>query len=101
MDLKPAGLGLALLLAAVPSPASARPATYAMSCASAAGLVARHGGIVLDTSPTTFDRYVSDLRFCMPGQALRPEWVRSRDVRQCFIGYTCYDPDRGSWRWGW
>ncbi len=81
-------------------PAQARPASYKMACASAAGMVARQGGVVMDTSATTFDRYVSSLRFCMPGQALKPEWVPARDTPQCFVGYTCIDPDRGYYRWG-
>ena len=72
-----------------------------MTCDQAARLVARAGGIVLDTSATTFDRYVSDLRFCMPQQALRPAFEPTRDNPQCFIGYTCYDPAKGDWRWGW
>lgn len=89
---------LAALCAA--APASARPASYKMSCNSAQNLVARHGAVVMDTSPTTFDRYVANLNFCMPGEALKPQWVQSRDTPQCFIGYTCIVPDRGWYRWG-
>ncbi|OYX14805.1 MAG: hypothetical protein B7Z15_02735, partial [Rhizobiales bacterium 32-66-8] len=91
-------LALSCTLATVP--AHARPASYALSCAAASGLVARQGAVVMDTSRTTFDRYVRDVRFCMPGQALRPQWVQARDTPQCFIGYTCFDPDRGFMRWG-
>lgn len=90
-------LGFILALAAVPA-ASARPASYKMSCAATAGLVQSRGAALLDTSPTTFDRYVRDITFCMRGEALRPEWVRTRDNPQCFVGYTCYEPERG-WRW--
>ncbi|MFG1423702.1 hypothetical protein [Roseixanthobacter liquoris] len=90
-------LGFLLVLAAVP-PASARPASYKMSCAATAGLVQNRGAALLDTSPTTFDRYVRDITFCMPGEALRPEWVRTRDNPQCFVGYTCFEPERGR-RW--
>lgn len=89
---------LAALCAALP--ADARPASYKMACTSAAGLVARQGGVVMDTSPTTFDRYVANVRFCMPGQVLKPEWVRARDTPQCFVGYTCIEPERGWYRWG-
>jgi len=84
---------------AAPS-ALARPASYNMSCNAASALVARQGAVVMDTSRTTFDRYVRDVRFCMPGQALRPQWVQARDTPQCFVGYTCFDPDRGFMRWG-
>ncbi|MFG1463290.1 hypothetical protein V5F77_10330 [Xanthobacter sp. DSM 24535] len=90
-------LSLMLLCAGI-SAAAARPASYTMACASVAGLVNSRGAVLLSTSPTTFDRYVRDITFCMPGEALRPQWVRSRDNPQCFIGYTCYEPERG-WRW--
>ncbi|MFG1395497.1 hypothetical protein [Roseixanthobacter pseudopolyaromaticivorans] len=93
------GLSLLLLCAGV-SAACARPASYKMSCAATAGLVQSRGAALLDTSPTTFDRYVRDITFCMPGEALRPEWVRTRDNPQCFVGYTCYEPERDR-RWGW
>lgn len=92
--------GVALILGLNVLPAVARPATYRMTCASAQRLVQQQGGVVLDTSPTTFDRYVADVRFCMPQQALRPQWVPAKDNPQCFIGYTCIDPELGWRRWG-
>lgn len=92
--------GVALILGLDILPAAARPATYRMTCASAQRLVQQQGGVVLDTSPTTFDRYVADVRFCMPQQALRPQWVPAKDNPQCFIGYTCIDPELGWRRWG-
>lgn len=91
---------LGLVLAAAPVAAQARPASYRMSCGAVQALVNRQGAVVMDTSPTTFDRYVATLRFCMPGQALKPQWVPARDNPQCFAGYTCIDPDRGFYRWG-
>lgn len=91
---------LSVILVVVAHPALARPASYKMTCAAVQALVGRQGGVVMDTSPTTFDRYVSTLRFCMPGQALKPQWVPARDTPQCFAGYTCIDPDRGWYRWG-
>ncbi len=95
-----AAIALACLAMAGPtSGAKARPATTAMTCAAAAALVARSGGIVLDTSATTFDRYVSDRRFCMPDEATRPAFEPTRDNPQCFIGYTCFEPERDRWRW--
>ncbi|GGF79265.1 hypothetical protein GCM10007301_44130 [Azorhizobium oxalatiphilum] len=59
----------------------------------------RSPGIVLDTSPTTFDRYVVNVRYCMPGQQLKPAFERARDNPQCFVGYTCYDPDKTGRDW--
>lgn len=74
--------------------AQARPDSTAMSCRDAAALVARQGAVVMSTGPNTFDRYVSQVRYCAGGEELKPEWVRTRDVPQCFIGYTCYVPSR-------
>lgn len=74
--------------------AQARPDSTAMSCHDAAALVARQGAVVMSTGPNTFDRYVSQVRYCAGGEELKPEWVRTRDVPQCFIGYTCYVPSR-------
>ncbi len=94
-----AGFGILVALTLWAPAAQARPATPSMTCAAVQALVARSGGIVLDTSATTFDRYVSDRRFCMPDEATRPAFERTRDNPQCFIGYTCYEPDRDRWRW--
>lgn len=88
-------LSAGLLLIA--APAAARPLSTSMTCAQAAALVQKQGAVVMDTGPNTYDRYVSTLSACWPGQALKPQWVATRDMRQCFVGYTCYDPsiDRG------
>ncbi|MGQ3676397.1 hypothetical protein ACT6QH_12970 [Xanthobacter sp. TB0139] len=72
--------------------AQSMPSTLNMSCAEAVKLVAKEGGVVLRTGENTFDRYVSGLRFCSMGDSLRPEWVPTRDKKECFIGYTCYVP---------
>ncbi len=73
--------------------ASEMPLSLSMSCDQTAKLVANRGAIVLRTGENTFDRYVRDLQFCDLGDALRPEWIPTRDSPQCFIGYTCYLPD--------
>jgi hypothetical protein len=91
------GTTLALALAifgALAGAAQARPDTLALSCKEAAGLVARNGAMVLGTGPNIFDRYVSQQRFCSGFEQLKPEWVKTRDNPQCFIGYTCYVPTR-------
>lgn len=88
-----AGGALAALLL-IAGQAQARPDSTAMSCRDAAALVARQGAVVMSTGPNTFDRYVSQVRYCAGGEELKPEWVRTRDVPQCFIGYTCYVPSR-------
>ncbi len=89
------GMPLALLIGLVaPGVALARPDSTAMSCRDAAALVARQGAVVMATGPNTYDRYVSQIRYCAGGEELKPEWVPTRDVRQCFIGYTCFIPSR-------
>ena len=79
----------AALLAAGATGASARPYTPALSCGEAAGLVAANGAAVMSTSPTTFDRFVHDRRFCAYGEYIDPAYVQARDTNACFIGYTC------------
>ncbi|WP_231711403.1 hypothetical protein [Xanthobacter dioxanivorans] len=92
----PAATGAAAIIALLAATgfAEARPDTLAMSCGEAAGLVAAHGAIVLGTGPNLYDRYVRELRFCSGFEQLKPEWVKTRDNPQCFIGYTCYVPTR-------
>jgi len=80
---------LAAVAVLVPLSAQARPYTPAMTCNATAATVARQGAIVLDTGPHTYDRYVRDRSFCEITEYVRPEWVRTADNPQCFIGYTC------------
>jgi hypothetical protein len=82
----------AMALAAV-FPASARPYTTAMSCDAAAGLVASNGAVLLNTSPTTFDRFVRGYGFCAYGEYLERAFVQTRDTPACLIGYTCTPRD--------
>ncbi|WP_377035455.1 hypothetical protein [Microvirga sp. GCM10011540] len=63
--------------------------TQAMSCNEAAGLVRSQGAVVLHTSPTTYDRYVSGPGMCLLDQTTEPAWVRTADSTQCFVGYRC------------
>ncbi len=80
---------------ATPAPAQARPDTRQMTCDQARSTVQRAGGIVLSTGTRTYDRYVSDLRYCERSERLKSRWVPTSDMRQCFIGYTC-EPPRNS-----
>lgn len=73
--------------------ASARPFTPAMSCGAAAGIVAANGAIVLSTSPTTYDRFVHDRRFCAYGESIEAAYVPTRETNACLIGYTCKSRD--------
>jgi hypothetical protein len=82
---------LAAAMSALVSSAMAqpRPSTMAMSCSQAAGLVASRGEVVLGTGGYTFDRFVSDQRFCLRSETTEPVWVPAEDTPQCFVGYRC------------
>jgi hypothetical protein len=69
--------------------AGARPFTPAMSCDAAAGLVASNGAVLLNTSPTTFDRFVRGYGYCAYGEYLERAFVQTRDAPACLIGFTC------------
>ncbi len=86
---------MAMLLTAFSLPAAAQEVNaLRLSCAQARGWVNSHGAALIRTSPSTFDRYVRDRGFCVVPEDTKPEWIRTRDVAQCFVGYTCYDPSR-------
>jgi hypothetical protein len=76
----------ALITSAMAQP---RPSTTAMSCAQATGLVASRGAVVLGTGGYTYDRFVSDQRFCLRTETTEPMWVPAGDTPQCFVGYRC------------
>lgn len=81
----------AIALVALPSPAvaQARPDTRAMSCAQAQDLVRRAGAIVLSTGPLTYQRFVTDRRFCDRTEVLQVEYAPTRDTAQCPVAYRC------------
>ena len=69
------------------------------TCGQIQGLVGKYGKTVL-VAPGTFgfhseERVVVDQRFCLPRQATAPVYVPTRDVAQCFAGYSCSE-DGGS-----
>lgn len=84
-------LGL-LCLAAWPAFAQPCPDVTAMTCAEAQALVARAGAIVVTTGPATYTRAVRDVGFCVVEKSTQPDYERTRDVPNCFIGYRCVDP---------
>jgi hypothetical protein len=78
--------------------AQSHPLTLQMSCHGARELVAVRGAIVLNTSPTTYDRYIGAGDQCALGESLEPAWVPTADTPQCPIGYRCVArarPSRG------
>jgi ribonuclease BN (tRNA processing enzyme) len=78
-----------LVLVTVEAPAQTEALAQHMTCSQAAGLVRSQGAILLHTSPTTYDRYVSGSGGCMRDQFAEPAWIHASDTTQCFIGYRC------------
>src|SRR5262245_37481299 len=81
-----------LLAGVVVAQAQAQANSTRMSCAAARQLVTRQGAIVLRTSATTYNRYVSSRAPCMMTEITEPAFVPTADDRQCFVGYTCREP---------
>jgi hypothetical protein len=75
-------IALGLSLFAGPALAQ-RPATFAMSCDHTQAIVVSRGAIVLQTSPTTYDRFVSDRRFCERDEFADPIAVLAADTPSC------------------
>ncbi|MDX5594506.1 hypothetical protein [Pseudovibrio sp. SPO723] len=83
---------LMLVVTVSAASAQARPDTRTMTCEQARNLVKQRGAVVLTTGARTFDRFVVDRRFCQRDEAIRSEWVQTKDIKQCRIGYTCVRP---------
>ena len=84
---RPAGpLIFAALLAASPALAQGRASTVQMSCARAAAIVRSQGAVVLGTGGMTYDRFVSDRRFCATTEETKPAFVPPGDTPRCFVG---------------
>ena len=86
-------LAITVSIIATGATAQPRPSSVTMSCGQAAGLVASRGAIVLGTGGHTYDRFVSDTRFCLRTEMTEPVWVPTADTRQCFVGYRCKEID--------
>ena len=86
-------LSLAVSMLVTSATAQSRPSSVNMSCHQATGLVASRGAIVLGTGGHTYDRFVSDRRFCLRSEVTQPVWVPTRDTPQCFVGYRCKEAE--------
>jgi hypothetical protein len=85
-------LASTILLVIVDAAQAQQANTTRMKCAAALQLVTRHGAIVLRTSATTYNRYVSSRAYCMRTEITEPAFVPAADERFCFVGYTCREP---------
>ena len=74
--------------------AQSHPLTLRMTCDGARQLVTTQGAIVLNTSATTYDRYVGAAGQCVRGEVMEPVWVPTADTPQCPIGYRCVERNR-------
>lgn len=82
------GLGL-LVFPPVFAHAQARPDVRNMSCGEARSLIRQQGAAVLTTGRHTYDRFVSNERFCPIGNVTKRAYVDTRNATGCAIGYTC------------
>ncbi|WP_346898417.1 hypothetical protein [uncultured Roseibium sp.] len=79
--------GTALVLGSVA--AEARPSLYTMSCSQAQAFVQRQGSVVANTGPMTYERFVSDGKYCDRSQRPVSAYITTRDNAQCRIDYRC------------
>jgi hypothetical protein len=86
-------LAVTFSLLAASAIAQPRPSSVTMSCRQAAGLVASRGAVVLGTGGYTYDRFVSDTRFCLRTEMTEAVWIPAADTPQCFVGYRCKEID--------
>lgn len=91
-----------VFVAATPMLAQAqgRPDVRAMTCGEARALVRQNGAVVLTTGRHTYDRYVTNRRYCPVGQVTERAYVQTRDAQSCFVGFTC-EIDRRDERFWW
>lgn len=71
-----------------------RPNTMNMTCAQAAATVATYGAVVLSTGVNTYDRFVANGSFCLPGQHAEHANAPTLDTPYCAIGYVCEERRR-------
>ena len=83
----------AVLAVGLVGAAEARPMSSRMYCTDVQRLVARSGSVVLGFTTHTYDRVVSDQRFCLATEGLVQINVPTLDTPTCFAGYTCREGD--------
>ncbi|GEO16298.1 hypothetical protein MAE02_39940 [Microvirga aerophila] len=81
----------ALALTATAATAQVRPPTSQRTCSANRQLVLKDGAVVLDTSSSTYARFVRSSAECLVDHFPERAWVPSSNNPQCFIGYRCKD----------
>lgn len=87
-------LALGVGLAATAATAQTRIATTSLPCAALRALVERSGAVVLGTGGHTYERFVSDHRFCTRSETTAPAYAAAADTPECFVAYRCKDRSR-------
>lgn len=95
--MKALALTLLLCVSAAGAAEAQRASTVGMLCSQAQALVEQRGAIVLNTSRTTYERFVSHPGYCDPHQMAVSAWAPTRDVQQCPIAYRCVLRDDDDW----
>ena len=86
-------IALIAIFALAPALAEARPNTWEMTCAQAAGMVASNGAAVLQTKPRRYDRYLASPWACSPaGKEGVAQFAPTLDNPRCHIGFLCKEP---------
>ncbi len=81
-------LGLVLAQATTAALAQPRPTTETLTCSQAQSFVASRGAVLMNSGPTTYDRFVASRAFCTGNDIAEPAYVRTRDNPQCAL-YAC------------
>ena len=70
---------------------SGRPDTRQLTCAQAQSLVKQRGSVVMTTGPTTFDKFISNVSYCLPdSNMMRPKFAPTKDNPKCPVGNKCF-----------
>ncbi len=85
-------LALALLTWASGVQAQQRISTLNLTCGQVQQTILSRGAVVLSTGTYTYDRYVSDRRFCERNETTQLDYVPTRDTPKCPV-YRCVDYD--------
>jgi hypothetical protein len=76
--------------------AQGRPLTTAMACSQAQSLVTTQGSVGLNTSATSYYRYVASGAYCASGETPGPGWALIMDAPRCLVGSRCVPVGGGS-----
>lgn len=72
-------------------PAPARIYAPEMPCAAVQASVARNGAVIVNSSPTAYEKVYADAGICRNEVTSAPAFTRAADDPTCFAGYRCRD----------